>query len=1487
MDAQPHPAGEESARPQTSTPLSKSSVLERSRLLLQQRNQLEQAIKARLEQRLALASARPPSPSREGDSENASAAANAHALKHPNLKRAKPGGQPRKKIGTGSLKRFEATRIAEQLEESVGPRASMPTSSDAPERDVAEPAPLVQPPECQPEPEALPQIPSQSEAQPPHVAPQEPVGKAEFKLQDSQEPEEPDTPPREQVTAASAASPSASAVAVVVSSSDASVAEAAASSVPQPEQRQKREEQPQNKTPIAQAPGEGASKGEAPGPPPPRPSRPLAVTPPPRLPKAATLTLLRSESARGVAARSPAHMMATLSRRSEVQGGNGADPLLQIEGESRFAVERALYAEHVQKLSKGAQKQAAMYAAFSAHLRAMQQSEEAVYCALNEAACATTGVHQAQAQGAQAEASVPPLASEGLLRSLSAHMQAVAKAQLASMERLRADVSLPALVCEDMTSQETGRMLDEARHLEAEAAHWLEVMTRAKEEVAKEEAAAAAAAGVSGALTVAAGGPSASGASVSAGTDGDDDALDLPASAVERRRTEWLEASARFRAALYDYEQGLPELTRALAGKWKERLAVFRGAATMFVQLKREWLRTCSESLDRMQSALEALNVEDELRAIVEPSQQLREFEHFRVAGPSPMTLPASSLKAISGCDTPQPMVVPVVPASCSGSAGGPVCGAASATLTMKRRTSEPDTRAAGAAALVAAKLPAAKSPGHGHATATDDAGCGVRASSNGPSEFLFVEKLWGPEGQRAIHSRAEQGKLRLKRLQVLLGEWSGLLRAKGEHAAKSAALFRAAALGDDELAAEARSSGADAKDSAVGPSERACWEALEDTAQGHARHLASAASRLAAKALEMRRHKQLHKRNLANLVEKRAALDKQFAQARDAASRARERRAAKEGELMAAKSELAARRVYSATPSQLELDKLTLRVRKAHADFLSADHAAAQATRLQSSVQLQVDLASAHILATTQQQELERETHYHRAAQHATRVLDQLCGDLMQADADAASFAASVDLERDIKNSTLPAMHARVGAGLSKLKALCAFVDAAADADEHHAKLARALQKQQHQTPLREQTGLESSMTEFVELVEEAVGALRGVVAAQLRERRKEMKDRFKAIVAKHQALDKRVASAIAAAESAASAGKKSEDHAAEAADKFARAQKSDEAKKNAKKLDKLRDEAEAAREAARVAGERTAEARAALAQAERLREEEGVKLAAALRQVENDRCDLMRWAINAAMSHRRTYCKKWRSLAALATAKHQQLEHGVASEVMAFADAQATPLCPPSSVLQHESLLRFFVLSRHAERAVDEGAPTPLQLVRRCVDWLRSHPDAVKTQGIFRVSVARGDVDAHRASLQFADPHAVAALLKAALRDLPEPVVPTEHYRDFLAVAHQSTAPLQIAQLQRVFAGADGKPMLPEELRELLLFLRDVAEQSEENKMDVHNLAVVFAPNLVGMQAGKAETLTPAVFAELRDANRSCELLLEHCRLVFMPTN
>ncbi|MES1911752.1 MAG: hypothetical protein MHM6MM_004136, partial [Cercozoa sp. M6MM] len=120
--------------------------------------------------------------------------------------------------------------------------------------------------------------------------------------------------------------------------------------------------------------------------------------------------------------------------------------------------------------------------------------------------------------------------------------------------------------------------------------------------------------------------------------------------------------------------------------------------------------------------------------------------------------------------------------------------------------------------------------------------------------------------------------------------------------------------------------------------------------------------------------------------------------------------------------------------------------------------------------------------------------------------------------------------------------------------------------------------------------------------------------------------------------------------------------------------------------------------------------------------------------------------------------------------------------------------------------------------------------------------------------------------------DCHVIAGVVKRYFRELPEPLIPFDRYDKAMALVRSADLtstdftdnPLELNNLRK------------EILARLLCFLAEVSKHESENLMTAHNLAVVFAPNLMRRKV-------PCMMSAARDA-KECVRLVESMILAYV---
>ncbi|PIO30648.1 hypothetical protein AB205_0204910 [Aquarana catesbeiana] len=155
---------------------------------------------------------------------------------------------------------------------------------------------------------------------------------------------------------------------------------------------------------------------------------------------------------------------------------------------------------------------------------------------------------------------------------------------------------------------------------------------------------------------------------------------------------------------------------------------------------------------------------------------------------------------------------------------------------------------------------------------------------------------------------------------------------------------------------------------------------------------------------------------------------------------------------------------------------------------------------------------------------------------------------------------------------------------------------------------------------------------------------------------------------------------------------------------------------------------------------------------------------------------------------------------------------------------------------------------LATHLERfGCEIAAP-----ISACVRMLLIH--GMQEEGLFRLAAGASILKKLKASLgagardlaEFInEPHAVAGALKSYLRELPEPLMTSELFDDWMRAASVKEPEKRQESFREVCA------KLPPEnynnLRFLIKFLAKLGEHQEVNKMTPSNIAIVLGPNLL----------------------------------------
>uniref|UniRef100_A0A1A8KIV4 Rho GTPase-activating protein 44 n=1 Tax=Nothobranchius kuhntae TaxID=321403 RepID=A0A1A8KIV4_NOTKU len=128
------------------------------------------------------------------------------------------------------------------------------------------------------------------------------------------------------------------------------------------------------------------------------------------------------------------------------------------------------------------------------------------------------------------------------------------------------------------------------------------------------------------------------------------------------------------------------------------------------------------------------------------------------------------------------------------------------------------------------------------------------------------------------------------------------------------------------------------------------------------------------------------------------------------------------------------------------------------------------------------------------------------------------------------------------------------------------------------------------------------------------------------------------------------------------------------------------------------------------------------------------------------------------------------------------------------------------------------------------------------------------MQEEGLFRVAPSASKLKKLKASLDCgvldvqeysSDPHAIAGALKSYLRELPEPIMTTELYEEWIQASNIQDMDKRLQALMAVCEKLPSDNL--NNFRYLIKFLAKLSEYQESNKMTPGNIAIVLGPNLL----------------------------------------
>ncbi|CAD5112662.1 DgyrCDS1881 [Dimorphilus gyrociliatus] len=147
------------------------------------------------------------------------------------------------------------------------------------------------------------------------------------------------------------------------------------------------------------------------------------------------------------------------------------------------------------------------------------------------------------------------------------------------------------------------------------------------------------------------------------------------------------------------------------------------------------------------------------------------------------------------------------------------------------------------------------------------------------------------------------------------------------------------------------------------------------------------------------------------------------------------------------------------------------------------------------------------------------------------------------------------------------------------------------------------------------------------------------------------------------------------------------------------------------------------------------------------------------------------------------------------------------------------------------------------------------------------------LREEGILRVPGAMARIKQHRQVIEAKFPSGnfdwdhldakssdVAGLLKQFLRELPQPLLTNEYIDAFSQVEEIKGVEAQVQALMMLFI------LLPDvhrnSLKLILAFLKLITENEEKNRMNLHNVSTIMAPNLFSTGKSKRDSSKPQTF-------------------------
>lgn len=140
---------------------------------------------------------------------------------------------------------------------------------------------------------------------------------------------------------------------------------------------------------------------------------------------------------------------------------------------------------------------------------------------------------------------------------------------------------------------------------------------------------------------------------------------------------------------------------------------------------------------------------------------------------------------------------------------------------------------------------------------------------------------------------------------------------------------------------------------------------------------------------------------------------------------------------------------------------------------------------------------------------------------------------------------------------------------------------------------------------------------------------------------------------------------------------------------------------------------------------------------------------------------------------------------------------------------------------------------------------------------------------------------VDINPTEEKWQDLNVVSSLLKSFFRKLPEPLFTNDKYNDFIDANRMECAADRLKTMKKLLR--DLPDYYYHTMKFLVCHLKTVADNSDKNKMEPRNLALVFGPTLVRTSEDNMKDMV----THMPDRYKIVETLIQHCTWFFDEEN